>query len=750
MNKTYKIKIYGIVQGVGFRPFIYRLAKSLNLKGYVFNSTGSVHILLQGEEKLVEIFIKKIFEENPPLSKIEKIEKEEAYSEEQYNDFFIIESRKDQGFNFISPDIAICKDCLLEMYNPEDRRYKYPFINCTNCGPRYTIIEDLPYDREKTTMKIFEMCEECSKEYHDPTSRRFHAQPISCFDCGPSIWIEGENQKNTEIIFIKISKYLGEGKILGIKGIGGFHLVCDATNDKAVKTLRERKKRPSKPFAIMMKDLDMIKKYCLVNEEEEKILTSKERPIVLLKIKDIYDISTFVAPNNEYLGIMLPYAPYHYLIFDYFNKPLIMTSGNITDEPIVKDNEEAKEKLKSIVDIFVFHNRDIARRIDDSVVFVENNETQLIRRARGFAPDPIKIPIKIKPTLALGGELKSTFSIGKENYVFMSPHIGDLKDKDTLEVYEETIKEFIKLFRIEPEILVHDLHPQYLSTDFAEKFKKYMEVKAIQHHKAHFFSLLLDRNIEDEIICFSFDGTGYGEDGKIWGGEIFIGSLEEVKRIGHFKYFPIAGGDYAIENPKRIAISYILKYLPDKVDHIFSSDSWEIEIIKKMIEKEENLFYTSSCGRIFDLVSALLGVRENIEYEGQAAIELEMLSMKSKETKYYPFKIVEEENRLIIDVKPTIEEIIKELKTVEKKDIGKKFHNTIAQIIVNLSEILREEYKINKVGFSGGVFQNRLLLRTIVPILKEKKFEVYTHRNVPTNDGGISLGQVILGREISS
>lgn len=747
MNKTYQIKIYGIVQGVGFRPFIYRLAKSLNLKGYVFNSTGAVYILLQGEDKLIETFIKKIFEDHPPLSKIERIEKEETYLEEQYNDFLIVESKEEQGFNFISPDIAICDDCLSEMYNPEDRRYRYPFINCTNCGPRYTIIEDLPYDRDKTTMKIFEMCEECGKEYYDPISRRFHAQPISCFNCGPSLWIDGENTEQTEAIFAQISKHLKEGKILAIKGIGGFHLACDATNDKAVKTLRNRKKRPSKPFALMMKDLNMIKKYCFLNEYEEKILSSKERPIVLLKIKDLYDISTLVAPKNEYLGVMLPYAPYHYLIFEHFNKPLVMTSGNITDEPIVKDNEEAKEKLKNIADIFVFHNRDIARRIDDSVVFIENKETQIIRRARGFAPDPIKIPIKVKPTLALGGELKSTFSLGKENYVFMSPHIGDLKDKDTLEVYEETIKEFIRLFRIEPEILVHDLHPQYLSTDFAEKFKKYMEVKSIQHHKAHFFSLLLDRNIKDEIICFSFDGTGYGEDEKIWGGEIFIGNLEEVKRIAHFKYFPIAGGNYAIENPKRIAISYLLKYFPEKIENVLSSDPLETEIIKKMIEKEENIFYTSSCGRIFDLVSALLGIREYVEYEGQAAIELEMLSMKSEETKHYPFKITEEDEKLIIDVQPTIEKIIEELGKVETKDIGKKFHNTISQIIINLSEIIREEYKINKIGFSGGVFQNRLLLKTVIPILREKKFEVYTHKNVPTNDGGISLGQVILGRD---
>ena len=746
MEKTYKIKIWGIVQGVGFRPFVYRLAKSLNLRGWILNSTGSVHILIQGEEEKIKKFLDDLIKEAPPLSKIEKIEKEEINTTEKFIDFSIIESKESAGFNFISPDIAICDDCLKEMRDPKDRRFNYPFINCTNCGPRYTIIEDLPYDRDKTTMKIFKMCEKCKEEYSNPESRRFHAQPISCYDCGPTLWIDGEKDSN---IFEKIGKYLEEGKILAIKGLGGFHLACDATNNKAVKSLRERKKRPSKPFALMMKDMDMIKRYCYVNEDEEKILLSKERPIVLLKIKDLRDISKYTAPNNKYLGVMLPYTPYHHLIFDYFPKPLIMTSGNISDEPIIKDNDHAKEKLKNIADVFIFHNRNIAHRVDDSVVFVENKELNIIRRARGYAPDPIKIPIKIKPTLALGGELKNTFSLGKDNYVFMSPHIGDLKDKDTLSVYEETIQEFIRLFRIEPEILVHDLHPQYLSTDFAEKFKKYMVVKAIQHHKAHFFSLLLDRKITDNIICFSFDGTGYGEDGNIWGGEVFIGNLEEVKRIAHFKYFPIAGGNYAIENPRLIALSYITKYFPSEVENIFPHVApFEKEIIKRLIEKNENIFYTSSCGRIFDMVSALLKIREHIDYEGQSAIELEMHAMESKEEGHFPFKIIEGE-KIEIDIYPTIERILEERKRKNVKDIAKKFHNTISQIIVFISEILREEYKINKVGLSGGVFQNRLLLKTAIPLLRDKGFEVFTHKNVPTNDGGISLGQIILGKENS-
>ncbi len=744
MQKTYKIKIYGIVQGVGFRPFIFKLAKNLDLTGWIFNSTGSVHILVQGQEEKINLFIDSILKDPPPLSRIEKIEREGIFTEEIFREFSIIASKEDQGFNFMSPDIAVCNDCLSEMRDPRDRRYKYPFINCTNCGPRYTIILDLPYDRDKTTMKIFEMCIECEGEYTDPSSRRFHAQPISCYNCGPSLWIEGERTD----IFEKIADYLRDGKILAIKGTGGFHLACDPTNYQAVKRLRERKKRPSKPFAIMVKDLDMIKKYCYVNEEEEKILVSRERPIVLLRIKNLYDISPLVSPNNEYLGIMLPYNPYHYLIFDYFDKPIIMTSGNLTDEPIVKDNYEAKEKLKNIADIFVFHNREIFHRIDDSVVFIENNEVNIIRRARGYAPEPIKIPIKIRPSLALGGEFKNTFSLGRENYVFMSPHIGDLEDKDTLIVYEETINEFIRLFKIEPEILIHDLHPQYLSTDLAEKFRKYMDVKSIQHHKAHFFSLLLDREIKDEIICFAFDGTGYGEDGNIWGGEVFVGNINKVERVGHFKYFPIAGGNYAIENPKKIAISYLIKYFPEKLEKVFPNiDSFEKEIVEKMIDKGENIFYTSSCGRIFDLVSCFLKIREHIEYEGQAAVELEMTAMKSENQEYYNFKILEENNKFVIDIYPIIEEILYEIEKKEKADIARKFHNTIAQIILTISEMLREIYKIKKIGFSGGVFQNRLLLNLTTLKLNERGFQVYTHKRVPPNDGCISLGQIILARE---
>jgi hydrogenase maturation protein HypF len=746
--KTFVFKIYGRVQGVGFRPFVYRLAKELNLKGYVLNSSSGVEIVLQGEKEIVDKFIDKLKKDAPPLSKIEKIENS-FLDLEEFNDFTIYESREDEGFNFISPDIAICEDCLKELFDPKDRRYKYPFINCTNCGPRYTIIEDMPYDREKTTMKIFKMCEDCEKEYKDPESRRFHAQPNACFECGPEIWIENLNERKIikDDVFKELANLLQKGEIVLIKGVGGFHIVCDATNDKGVLSLRERKRRTSKPFALMMKDIDMVKNYCYVNEKEEELLQSKERPIVLLKIKSLLPISKFVAPNLNYLGVMLPYAPYHYLIFEEFKKPLIFTSGNLSDEPIVKDNDEAREKLSNISKIFIFHNREIKHRVDDSVVFVEKNSKFFVRRARGYAPDPIKIHISLNPSLSLGGELKNTFSLGYKNYVFMSPHIGDLKDKDTLQVFEDTIFEYIKLFKISPEILIMDLHPQYLSTEFGEKFKNYLELKYVQHHKAHAFSLILDREIKENSIFFSFDGTGYGEDGKIWGGEVFFGNIFELKRVAHFKNFKMLKSDYAIENPKRILYLYIKKNFPEKlylIENKFSD--FEIDILEKISQFKENLIETSSCGRIFDMVSSLIGIKDEVSYEGEAAILLEMESMKDKNFDFYDFKL--NENEIIeIDFSSVIENIIFDLEKYDKSYIGRKFHNTIAKIIFELSKILREKYKTKKIGFSGGVFQNRLLINLICDIFKDSDFEIYFHERVPPNDGGISLGQIALGKE---
>jgi len=734
-----KLRVFGRVQGVGFRPFVYRLAVSLDLKGYVLNSSKGVEILIQGDTSSIEKFIEDLFHEAPPLSVIDRIEKEYVKSE-PYSDFTIKKSRKEEGFVFISPDIAVCEDCLLEMRDPKDRRYRYPFINCTNCGPRYTIIEDIPYDRPKTTMKKFKMCKLCEEEYHNPLSRRFHAQPNSCFDCGPSLWIDGLETKD---IFKEISELLKNGKILAIKGLGGFHIACDATDKEVVSQLRERKKRPHKPFALMMKDMDMVRRYCYVSEKEERILKSPQSPIVLLKIKELKDIVENVAPQNKYLGVMLPYTPYHYLMFDYIDFPIVMTSANISDEPIIKDNEDAKKNLGHIVDFYVMHDRDIKHRVDDSVVFVENGVFQIIRRSRGYAPDPVKLPIKVRPALALGPELKNTFTLAKDDIAIPSPHIGDLKNKETLDVFEETINEYIKLFKIEPEVVISDMHPAYMTSQIAENLKTYVEVIEIQHHRAHIFSLMLDNGYTGDIIGFSFDGTGYGDDGKVWGGEVFTGDINGLDRVFHFEYFPIAGGDSAIQHPGRIALSYFFEFMPHlakKIEHRFTP--FEIEAIEKMV-KAKKVFYTSSLGRIFDLVAGILGIMDKITYEAQAAIYLEMLAMESDTEKVYPFVLKDDEIR----IRPMIEAIFNDMnRGMDRAFISRRFHNTIVKIIHDTACMLREKTYINTLGFSGGVFQNRLLLHLLMEKFKEHDFAILLHKNVPPNDGGVSLGQLVMAK----
>lgn len=747
MVRTTVLKVYGRVQGVGFRPFVYKTARELGLRGYVLNSSGNVKIILQGDQEKINKFEERLKREAPPLSYISAIEREESFELELFEEFFIKESEKEDGFVFVSPDIAICEECYREMKDPKDRRFNYPFINCTNCGPRYTIIEELPYDRASTTMKRFNMCENCEKEYKDPVSRRFHAQPISCFECGPRLWIKSKDGDQTigsgvglELIK-KITDLIKQGKILAIKGVGGFHLVCDATNNEAVALLRKRKNRAHKPFALMMKDITMVEKYLYLDSKEKKLLLSKERPILLLKIKNLGDISELVAPNLLYLGVMLPYAPYHHLMFDFLDVPVVMTSANISGEPIISDNKEAETKLNTIVDYYIFHDRDIRHKTDDSVGFVVNGNFQIIRRSRGYAPDPIILPIKVKPSLALGGELKSCFTLAKDNIAIPSPYIGDLTNKATYEFYTDTLKEYLHLFKIEPEIIITDLHPLYVTTELGLDFSKFMEVKQIQHHKAHIYSLILDRGFKGRLIGFSFDGTGYGEDEHIWGGEVFIGSIEEgLQRVYHFEYFPIVGADYAIENPKRILLCYLSYNLPKFIEKVrYKYSEAELSIITKMIETKD-ILYTSSLGRIFDMVSSLLDIRDSITYEAQAAIELEMVATKSNILDIYPYELKQD----TIEIKETLVEIIKDKERGENiPDIARKFHNTIVDLMVNIGKLLRDLYDIDYVGFSGGVFQNRLLLSLSIELFQANGFNILIHKNVPCNDGGISLGQLV-------
>jgi len=743
-----RIRVFGVVQGVGFRPFIYRLAKEYNLKGWVLNTSSSVEIEVEGEKESIERFISDIKTKAPPVARIERIEVEDSVPN-NYRDFLIKESKEESGYQLISPDIAVCEDCLRELFNPKDRRYRYPFINCTNCGPRFTIIRDIPYDRKNTTMDKFRMCKDCEREYNDPLNRRFHAQPNACPICGPRLWIEGLKAEGP---IEETARLLKEGFIVAIKGLGGFHLACDATNDNAVKLLRERKKRGYKPFALMMKDLNTIKMYCYVTPEEEKVLTSPQAPIVLLKIKDLGDISKSVAPNNKYLGVMLPYTPVHHMLLREVSKPLVMTSGNLSEEPICQDNEEALNRLKGIADYFLLNDRDIYSRYDDSVVFVFDGKPQLIRRARGYAPSPVKIPFKIKQTLACGGELKNTFCLTRDNYAFISQHIGDLENIETLEHFINTIELYKRLFRIEPQVVACDLHPDYLSTRYALQFEGTLPVIRVQHHYAHIVSCMGENSITEPVIGISLDGSGYGLDGNIWGGEVLIADYDGFIRKAHLEYLPMPGGELAIRRPYRLTIGYLFKLfgkIPD-LPFLNAVPEEEIRIIKEQVEKGINTPFTSSMGRLFDAVSSLLDICQEATYEGQPAIELEMMSKDIEDDEYYSWEIEKENGIFILRVKKLFEGLLSDIDVLPVSIISTKFHNTVARMMLDVTLLIREETKIDKVALSGGCFQNRRLLNRLVRLLREKDFKVYTHNQVPCNDGGLSLGQAIIGGRAGS
>lgn len=737
------IRVYGIVQGVGFRPFVYRLAKEYNLNGWVLNTSSSVEIEIEGKEDDIKAFIRDLNERKPPLAVIEHIEIEDT-DLNHFKDFIIKESKEDLGYQLISPDIAVCSDCLRELFDPKDRRYRYPFINCTNCGPRFTIIRDIPYDRSNTTMDRFKMCQDCEKEYNDPMNRRFHAQPNACPVCGPKIWLEGIEADDP---IKETARLLKDGKIIAIKGLGGFHLACDATNDRVIRILRERKRRGYKPFAVMMKDIETIKEYCYLSPEEEDILTSPQAPIVLLRIKELKDISREVAPNNNYLGVMLPYTPLHHLLLREVSIPLVMTSGNLSEEPICQENEEALERLKGIADYFLLNDRDIYSRYDDSVIFFIEDRPQIIRRARGYAPSPIRLPLETRETLGCGGELKNTFCLTKERYAFVSQHIGDLENLETLEHFISTLELYKRLFRIEPEIIACDMHPDYLSTRYALSFEGRLPIVRVQHHHAHIVSCMVENNIIGPVIGISLDGSGYGLDGAIWGGEILIADYTSFERKAHLEYLPMAGGEIAIKRPFRLAIGYLyslFKEIP-KLPFLDEVPEEEIMIVKEQIDKNINTPLTSSMGRLFDAVSSMLNICKEASYEGQPAVELEMASREIETDECYRWDIDTNDDIFILKVKPMFEGIIEEIDKIPKELISAKFHNTIAMMLADVALLLKEKTKIERVVLSGGCFQNRRLLKKILSLLAKRGFQVITHHYIPCNDGGISLGQAIVG-----
>ncbi len=761
---AYRIAITGVVQGVGFRPFVYNLATRLDVRGWVLNHVGGVEIEAEGTEDALRTFVAALQAEAPPLARIESLTVT-PISPRAYTRFEIRPSEAQTGrYQLISPDVATCPDCLRELFDPADRRYRYPFINCTNCGPRFTIITDLPYDRSNTTMRIFPMCESCRAEYENPADRRFHAQPNACPVCGPHVWLvepgrEGESPVG-EAALQRARELLLAGKVLAIKGLGGFHLACDATNALAVRTLRRRKRRPHKPFAVMVATVEAVRRHAHLSPEAADLFTSPQCPIILLERRETSPIAPEVAPHSHTLGMMIPYTPLHHLILRDVARPLVMTSGNRTEEPIVRDNDEALRRLAPLADAFLLHDRPIHTRNDDSVwqdVTLEDGRhlLQPVRRARGYAPLPIRLPFETRPMLATGPQLKNTFALARDVYVFLSQHIGDLANLETLTHYEETLATFRHLFRLEPERVVCDLHPDYLTTRWAEAFTRERGLPAptrVQHHRAHIAACLADNGYAPDaspVIGVALDGTGYGDDGLTWGGEWFVGHYDGLRRVAHLEPLPLPGGEAAIRQPERIAVAYLLALLGDEALPPGRFRSTDLDIIRRQVARRLNTPLTTSMGRLFDAVSAFLGVCREVTYEAQAAIELEQVAAPMGPSLPYPFALEKERggtpSRWVVRLAPLFAALVEAARAgTPVPAMAWRFHLTVAAMVTEVCRRIRADTGLTTVALSGGVFQNRRLLRLLIPRLEGAGFTLLMHRHVPCNDGGIALGQIAL------
>ncbi len=707
---------------------------------------------VEGPGKDIERFFDAVVPERPPLAHISSLEWREIPLENEAS-FEIKTSRAgDEKTALISPDVSVCPDCLLELGDPQNRRFRYPFINCTNCGPRYTIIQDIPYDRDLTTMKAFKMCAACKKEYHDPDNRRFHAQPNACPECGPRTFLHharGEEIDCADPVRETIG-LLGQGHILAIKGLGGFHLAVDAANHKAVVRLRRRKHREEKPLALMVNDLAGARKIAHLDEREVEVLTSHQRPIVVLGKRRFHGLSSQIAPKNRYFGIMLPYTPLHYLLMEGGFKALVMTSGNMTEEPINIDNDEAFKGLENIADYFLIHNRGIYLRSDDSLVRVVDRLPRQIRRSRGFVPVPVFLPremSKLPSVLAVGGELKNTVCLTKENRAFLSQHVGDMENLETLDFFHLTISHLRKVLEIHPKVIAHDLHPDYLSTKYSRRQHEFPTV-AVQHHHAHIASCLAEHGLNGPVIGLALDGTGYGADGRIWGGEVLLADLTSFKRAAHLEYLPLPGGDGAVRHPWRMALVYLDRAYGNglfnlSLPYVRGLDKEQAMIILKMARHRVNSPLTSSCGRFFDAISALLGLRGKIAYEGQAAIELDMCQSSGVKGSYQWQTEKEGDQRIMLTsgiVKGVVDDIIK---GVSKGVISARFHNTLINMFTESCILIRDETGIDQVALSGGSFQNETLLTGLTRSLGASGFDVFSHALVPTNDGALALGQAL-------
>jgi len=773
---TEEIRVYGTVQGVGFRPTVYRLAQEFHLKGEVCNDGEGVLIRVSGTLDLIDAFVEKLQQNCPPLAKIDRIIRRKYQHARAFDDFVITRSLTSKIHTAIVADAATCPQCQEEILNPLSRWYLYPFTNCTHCGPRLSIIRNIPYDRVNTSMTKFIMCEACEKEYQDVRNRRFHAQPIACHNCGPEVWLEKADNPNILLKnianFQTISRFIKKGFILAIKGIGGIHLVCDATNENAVKTLRQRKKRYDKPLALMARDIFIIEEYCTVSQGEKELLTSTIAPIVLMRIKGKKKVTSSVAPGQNTLGFMLPYTPLHHLIFTDIDFPLVFTSGNFSDEPQCIDNEETRTKLNSIADYLLLHNREIVNRVDDSVMRVVNNKSQVLRRARGLAPSPLGLPPgfeKVPPLLAMGGELKNTFCLVKDGEAILSQHLGDLENAIAFQAYQDTLNLYLKLFEHKPDAIAIDLHPEYLSTKLGKDLAlaNNLKIYYIQHHHAHIAACLAENNIPLDakpVLGIALDGLGYGRDGNLWGGEFLLASYRDFQRLATFKPVPMIGGQQAIYQPWRNTYAHLITYfswdeLREKyqdLDIIKFLDQKPHKLLHQMIQKEINCPLASSVGRLFDAVAAAMGIcRENCSYEGQGAMEMEALVDEvilnnNEEITGYPFSLVTIDKRknnpeLYINLQTfwlsLLEDLVQE---VSHPMIAAKFHKGLGTTIASLAQKLCQENAIEQVVLTGGVFQNRILLEQVSQSLTQVGITVLTHHLVPANDGGISLGQAAI------
>ncbi|MCL4517526.1 MAG: carbamoyltransferase HypF [Firmicutes bacterium] len=760
------ITLNGVVQGVGFRPFIYRLAHHHNLPGVVFNSTEGVVVEVEGLEQQLQAFYRAILAQRPPLSRI--IDARLVFTEPAgYRDFQIRPSVVDQPPTvLVTPDIGICDDCAREMFDPADRRHGYPFINCTNCGPRFTIMRGLPYDRRRTTMDVFEMCPACQAEYEDPGYRRFHAQPNACPDCGPRAWLASarsprffppdSESAGRAGVFEEAREWLKAGKILAVRGLGGFHLLCDAHHQDAVRALRARKHREAKPLAIMCRNMDAVRGYCQVSSEEQALLESWRRPIVLLeKVWGGRRLAPEIAPSLSTLGVMLPDSPLHMLLFDDDLDCLVATSGNISDAPLVTDNREAFARLGQIADGFLLHNREIINRCDDSVAAVVAGEPVVYRRSRGYAPQPLEYGKQLRSVLALGGDQKNTFCLAKGSRLFLSQHIGEISGIASLEFLTTAVERFMDYFEIAPTTVAHDLHPEYRTTRLArELFSHGRPLVAVQHHEAHLASCMAENHLDEPVLGVVLDGTGYGRDGRLWGFEFFHGSLTGFERFAHLEYTPLPGGEAAIRRPGRMLFSHLLAHLGESgVERAHRLDpGWYepgFDALRRQIETRLNAPLTSGAGRFFDAVSALLGICRLARYDGQPAIELEAAISHGGApvaiSERYGFDMDTGGEPWRVLVAPVWSGILEDMERgAGVPVVSARFHNTVIAMVLEVLAKKRQITGINKVALSGGVFQNRYLLENLIQLLKLDGFEVHFQKRVSTNDGGISLGQAVI------